>query len=91
MAAQGTATVDFGTGATDARVTVSGQTGITNSSLAEAWVWPIATASNTADDTLYSELRVIACNVVAGSGFDIVVMSDEGIAHGIHTVAWVWN
>lgn len=91
MAAQGSITVDFGAGDVDKLVSVTGQTGITGSSLAEAWVFPVATATNTADDTAYDDIRVVAYNVTAGVGFDILVKSGTGLLHGQHTIGWVWN
>lgn len=92
MAAQGTAILDFGTGSTDAVVTVTGQTGITGASLAEAWIWPAATADNTVDDHLFEEFEMpMAYNVVPGVGFDIYLRCMNGLAFGKYTVAWVWN
>ena len=91
MGAQGTTTADFGTGKTDVKVSVTGQSAITGTSLADAWVFPIATTNNTADDTVFDDLTCVACNVQAGVGFDIVVKCNHGFAHGIHTIGWVWN
>jgi len=51
--AQGTTTVDFGAfpGKTDATATVSGQAGITGTSLVEAWIFPTATADHSRSDS----------------------------------------
>lgn len=91
MGAQGTAVVDFGGKATDAKVVVTGQSSITGTNLAEAWVFPSATASNTADNHWVEDLEVVAGNVVAGTGFTIYAKSRTGFAHGQYTVGWVWN
>lgn len=91
MGAQGTTTVDFGTGAADMRVTITGQGAILANSVAEAWPFPALTANNQPDDTAYEDFNVVAMNVVAGTGFDIVVQCRTGLAHGIHNIAWVWN
>src|SRR5262245_46596104 len=73
MGAQGTATLDFGTfpGASDAKVDVTGQSGIVSGSLVEAWLRPVATADHTADEHMVETLKVIAGNIIAGTGFTI--------------------
>jgi hypothetical protein len=87
--AQGTTTVNFGAGATDASVAVS-SAGITGSNLVEAWVFPTATATNTADNHWVEELQVTAGNVQAGVGFAIYAKCRQGFAHGEYTVGWVY-
>ena len=78
MGAQGTTTVDFGAfpGSADASVAVA-QAGIGAGSLAEAWIWPVATADHTADEHLVEPLKVFAHSIVAGVGFSITVLSDN--------------
>lgn len=73
MGAQGTTTIDFGAfpGATDASVVVTGQAGIVAGSLVEAWIRPAATADHTADEHMVDTIKVIAGNIVAGTGFTI--------------------
>jgi hypothetical protein len=73
MGAQGSTTVNFGSfpGASDASVTVTGQSGIGSGSLVEAWVWPVATADHTADEHCIETIRVCAGDVIAGTGFTI--------------------
>ena len=73
MGAQGTATLDFGAspGAFDTSVAVTGQSGIVSGSLAEAWIRPVASADHTADEHLVERIRVVAGNIVAGTGFTI--------------------
>lgn len=73
MPGQGTATLDFGAfpGATDATVSVTGQTGIAGTSLAEAWIFPTATTDHSADEHWVDPPEVYAGNVSAGSGFTI--------------------
>jgi len=73
MAAQGTATLDFGAfpGATDATVAVTGQTGISGTSLVEAWINPVATTDHSADEHWVDPPEVFAGNVVNGTGFTI--------------------
>jgi len=92
MAAQGTAIIDFGTGATDASVTVTGQGAILAGSLVEAWIFPVATANNTVDDHMFESFAMpMAYNVIAGTGFTISLACTNGLAVGQYTVAWVWN
>src|SRR2546421_13008992 len=71
--ATGTTTLDFGAfpGKSDASVAVTGQTGIVAGSLVEAWIRPVATADHTADEHLLESIKVIAGNIVAGTGFTI--------------------
>lgn len=91
MATQGLTTVDFGTGADSKVVTVTGQAGITTANMVEAWVAPIATTTNTADDSAYDDIECIAYNIVNGAGFDILVRTNTGLLHGQHQIGWVWN
>lgn len=73
MSTQGTATLDFGAfpGASDASIAVTGQAGILSGSFVEAWISPAATADHTADEHLVETLKVMAGNIVAGTGFTI--------------------
>ena len=90
MGMQGTTTVDFGAGAMEATVTVTGQAGLTATSLVEAWpAW-------NGDDTPWVEqIRVIAGNITpdtgSGGSFQILVKPDMGKAIGVHNICWVWN
>lgn len=73
MATTGTATLDFGAfpGASDTSITITGQTGILSGSYVEAWIFPADTVDHTADEHMIETLKVIAGNVVAGTGFTI--------------------
>jgi hypothetical protein len=73
MGAQGTTTLDFGAfpGKSDASVAVTGQASIVSGSLVEAWIRPEATADHSADEHMVETLRVVAGNIVAGTGFTI--------------------
>jgi len=73
MGAQGTATLDFGAfpGKSDASVDVTGQAGIVSGSLVETWIRPTATADHSADEHMVETLKVIAGNIVSGTGFTI--------------------
>jgi hypothetical protein len=81
MGAQGTTTLNFGVfpGASDASVTVTGQAGIVAGSLVEAWLLPAATADHTADEHNVETLKVIAGNIIAGTGFTIFGMNTNQI------------
>lgn len=91
MAAQGTTTVDFGSRETSVQVAVTGQTALLSGSLCEAWLFPVDTASNTADNHWFDDLQVTAGSVVAGTGFTITVNCKTGVAHGVFNIGWVWN
>jgi hypothetical protein len=73
VAGQGTTTVNFGAfpGASDASVAVTGQAGILANSLAEAWIFPVATADHSADEHWVETIDCWAMTVVAGTGFTI--------------------
>jgi hypothetical protein len=88
--AQGTTTVDFGTGSSDASVFVSAPA-ITGTQLIEAWTFPANTTNNTADNHWVEDMTIIAGNLVAGSGFTIYAKCNTLIAHGIYNIAWVYN
>jgi hypothetical protein len=77
--AQGTTTVNFGAfpGKTDATATVSGQAGITGTSLVEAWIFPTATADHSVDEHWVDPPEVFAGNVVAGTGFTVYAVAKK--------------
>lgn len=77
----GTVEVDFGAfpGASDASVAVTGQTGILGTSLVEAWLLPADTADHTADEHWVEKIRVMAGNIVAGTGFTIYARNENQI------------
>ena len=95
MGAQGSALLDFGAfpGSSDATVAVA-QAGIAADSLAEAWLFPAATADHTADEHVVEEIEVHARDVVAGVGFTIQGVSrarGDVRIYGRWNVGWVWN
>ena len=73
MATTGTASLDFGAfpGSSHTSVAVTGQAGILSGSFVEAWILPAATADHTADEHVVESLKVMAGNIVAGTGFTI--------------------
>lgn len=104
MAGTGIASLDFGAfpGKGDATVAVTGQTGIVAGSLVGAWIRPVATAEHTADEHLVEALKVIAGNIVAGTGFTIYGFEEGTMPHtaqpstahllyGNWTIAWAWT
>src|SRR5947207_430098 len=79
---QGTTTVDFGAwpGSGDTSVTITGQTNIGSGSLVEAWIFPAATADHSVDEHWVDPPRVVAGNIVVGTGFTIYATSRLGPA-----------
>lgn len=77
----GTATIDFGAfpGASDASITVTGQTGISTGSVVQAWLRPEATSDHTADEHMLETIKVVAGNIVAGTGFTIYAINTNQI------------
>src|SRR5688500_11180750 len=71
--ATGTATLDFGAfpGSSHATVAVAGQAAIASGSLVEAWLRPVATQDQSADEHMVETIRVVAADIVPGTGFTI--------------------
>lgn len=71
--ATGTTEIDFGAfpGASDAVVNVTGQSGISSGSYLEAWLYPADTTDHLADEHLLETIKVVAGNIIAGTGFTI--------------------
>ena len=92
MASQGTAIVAFGSGALDATVTVTGQTGLTTGNLVEAWALVNENVGTQPDSSAWVEqMTVYATLIVPGTGFTIVMKPALGKAIGNYNVGWVWN
>lgn len=90
----GTATLDFGAfpGSNEASVTVTGQTSISATSKAEAYIMGDDTTSNhTASDHRYVGLWLaLTCGTpTAATGFTIYGRSTEKL-QGQFAVRWVW-
>ena len=89
MGATGTSEVDFGAfpGASDTSVAVTGQTGIASGSLVEAWIRPVASADHTADEHWVENIKIVAGNIVAGTGFTIYALNNTpGLGAGSDAV-----
>lgn len=91
---QGAATIDFGAfpGSNEASVSVTGQTSISGTSKAEAYVMADDTTSDhTASDHRYFAALVgLTCGTPsAGTGFTIHARSTEKI-QGTFALRWVW-
>lgn len=94
MSGTGKAVLDFGAfpGSTDASIAVTGQAGIVAGSLVEAWVFPQATADHSSDEHIVDPPRMIAGDIIAGTGFTIYGFTQNTQRHiGRYTVAWVWS
>ena len=93
--ATGTATIDFGAypGAQESSVAVTGQTSISATSKAEAWIMGDDTSSNhTASDHRYVPLFLaLTCSTpTAGTGFTIYGRGAQPLT-GQFTLRWVWS
>ena len=73
----GWALIDFGAfpGSSDTSFAVTGQTGITAYSFVEAWIVPNDTADHLGDEHLVETIKVMAGNLVPGTGFTIYGMN----------------
>lgn len=93
--ATGSASLNFGAfpGSSHTTVAVTGQAAILAASLVEAWLLPAATVDHSTDEHVVESLRVMASDIVAGTGFTIHgVNSGQGDAmlYGVFNVGWVW-
>lgn len=89
---QGTAVLDFGAGANEASVVVTGQTAISATSKAEAYIMADDTSSNhTAEDHRYASILIgLSCGTpTASTGFTIYGRCLDKI-NGQFTVRFVW-
>lgn len=89
---QGSAVIDFGAGANEASVSVTGQTSILGTSKAEAYIMGDDTsADHTAQDHRYAAALIgLTCGTPsAGAGFTIYGRCLDKI-NGKFTVRWVW-
>ncbi len=98
---KGTATLNFGVfpGVSDTSVVVINQSGIVAGSVVQAWLLPVATADHSADEHNAETLKIIAGNIVPGTGFTIYGLNnsqlDDPVGHGTRiygawNVAWIW-
>jgi len=96
MGAQGTTTVDFGSGASNSNdttvlKTITGQASIVAGSLVEAWVRAEISADHNVDEHMVENLKVEAGNIVSGTGFDIRATCVVGKTYGVFNLNWAWN
>lgn len=92
---QGTATINFGSapGKNEASIAVTGQTGISSTSKAEAYIMSDDTTSNhTANDHKYiNTLAGFSCGTpTTGAGFIIYGRSQHKLT-GQFSLRWVWT
>jgi hypothetical protein len=88
----GTAVVDFGAapGHMDAKVTITGLTGITANSIPIAAILVKDSADHTADEHWLEDFGVSCGNIVPGTGFDIILVPGFGRAYGRYNVVYSW-
>jgi hypothetical protein len=93
MAVQGTAVVNFGSGALEASVAITGQTAFTaGTNLFEAWAACNETVGSYPDDSSWVEfMQVYAIYPITGTGFTITMKPGYGKGYGSYNVNWIWN
>jgi hypothetical protein len=89
MPGTGTATIDFGAGSTTATASVSVPE-ITSEEKVEAWLVPIDSTNNTADDHWIEDLAVMAGPAVEGVGFTVYAKCNTLQAHGVYNFNYVY-
>ena len=89
-ATAGEATLDFGGGIGDfkAEVVVTGVPGVKADSQVYCEVKIEATANHSVDELLFDPIRVIAKDLVVGTGFTVYGQMDSGKARGVYTINW---
>jgi hypothetical protein len=87
MSGTGQVQVDFGAfpGASDASIAVTGIAGIASGSLVEAWIFPATTTDHSADEHVVETIKVVAGNVVAGTGFTIYAINTSMLNEPVPT------
>jgi hypothetical protein len=101
MGDRGTAVLNFGSfpGKSDTSVAVTGQSGIVSGSLVEAWIRPVDSVDHSADEHRVETVKVMAGDIVAGTGFTIFGMNSGQVSqpngqgtrlYGQFNVSWVW-
>jgi hypothetical protein len=88
---QGSATIDFGTGASDARIAVTGQGSIGAGSKVQAWLSGLATSNNLMDAGFAEDIAVFAGDIVNGTGFTVYAFCRNGRAFGQYVANWSWT
>ena len=96
MSSQNTAVLDFGAfpGNTEASVAVTGQTGISGTSMAEAWIVPDGTPDHSEDEHILEPIYVFIpkSSITAGTGFTIRgYVETAQRCYGKFNIGWVWN
>ena len=90
----GVAVLDFGAfpGASDASVIITGQAGILSGSVVNVWINAVSTPDHSAMDHIIDPPRVIAGEIVPGTGFTIYGFTTNATRHfGQYSVAWTWS
>ena len=93
--------MDFGAfpGKADTTKVITGQTAIASGSLVEAWMRPVDSADHSADEHTVEGIRLLARDIVAGTGFTIYAIEDSPVAtpgneghllYGVWNVNWAW-
>lgn len=90
MGATGSTVLDFGTTSKPAAsVAVTAQAGIVAGSKVEAFVRLTASADHSVDEHMIEQLKIMAGNIVAGTGFTIYGEAYPQ-TYGQFNVDWVW-
>jgi len=86
--ASGSAILDFGATPTDTASLAISDSGISSTSLVDAWIVATATTDHNVDEHWVENLYVKAGNISAGVGFTIYGRATAGFVSGKFTVHW---
>lgn len=89
---RGVTTVNFGSGGSaDTSAVVTGQTGISASSVVMVDVAAVATSDHSADEHFVEEITVRAGLIVVGVGFTIFARTNNLELFGSWNISWQWS
>lgn len=84
----GETAIDFGSGDTDARVTLTGLSWVSVNTLVLAGPTDTMSVDHGPEDALLEELRIVADKIIANVGFDLIAHAPHG-SYGVFNIAWM--
>lgn len=88
----GSAIIDFGsTLCTDASIDITGQTGILSTSYINVQLIGIDSVDHDSDEHIIEDIKVIAGNIIPGTGFTIYAHCNIGLTYGKFNLVWNWS
>lgn len=91
--AAGTALLNFGAfpGNSNISLDITGQSGLLASSIVDAWILPANTTDHSIDEHIVHSPEIFAGNIIAGIGFTIYGLANNGLSYGVWNIGWRWQ